>query len=382
MVPTYYPAIRYGGPITSVRGLCNALVKRGHCVEVATTGVDGVDDLYTRPEEVREIDGVNIHYFRCRRFRRIYYSRAMKLFLCTDMSNFDIVHIHSVFLWPTWRAAQEARRLKIPYVLAPRGMLVPDLIRKKSRLKKSISIELFDRRTLERANLLHFTSELEKQDFLSMGLDTKRGVVIPNGIDFGDLPKQMEVEQLKQGYILYLGRINWKKGIDNLIEAMKHLPTTKLVVAGNDEDDYQEKLERIAEESGVKSHIEFIGSVFGEQKWRLLAGASVTLLPSHSENFGNVALESMAVGTPVIVSNGVGVAELIRKNKTGLVTDTQPSKIAEAIEQLLADPCLAQKMGESGRRVAREEYSWEKIAEDVEKRYEVLLGLRREGSGT
>src|SRR5262245_27002705 len=146
IVPTYLPATRYGGPIFAVHGLCRALAARGHDVHVFTTNVDG-DRTSDVPLGVAvPLHGVNVHYF-ASSFRRLYYSPAMSRAL-RGADDFHVVHLHSVFLWPTLAAARAARRAGVPYVVSPRGMLVPELIRRKSSLIKRAWIAAFEKRTL------------------------------------------------------------------------------------------------------------------------------------------------------------------------------------------------------------------------------------------
>src|SRR5690349_18863214 len=132
VVPTYYPAERYGGPIRSVHELARATVLRGHEVDVFTTNVDGpgVSDVPLSVPVDR--DRVRVWYFQSPAGRRIYYSPAMGRKLRSSVKAFDVIHIHSVFLYPTSMAARAARQSGVPYVLTPRGMLVADLIRRKS----------------------------------------------------------------------------------------------------------------------------------------------------------------------------------------------------------------------------------------------------------
>src|SRR5439155_8383998 len=135
VVPTYLPATRYGGPIFAVHGLCRALARRGHEVHVFTTNVDGdgVSDVpLDRPVN---LDGVHVHYFGAS-LRRIYFSPGMRRMLEKRVRDFDVVHAHSVFLWPTAAAARAAHARGVPYVISPRGMLVNELIERKSRFAK------------------------------------------------------------------------------------------------------------------------------------------------------------------------------------------------------------------------------------------------------
>jgi len=121
VVPSYLPATRYGGPIYSVHGLCRALAGLGHEVHVVTTNVDGSGDSVVPLGDAITLDGVKVWYFHSRVLRRIYYSPEMMRHLKKQMPSFDLVHLHSVFLWPTWATARVARSAGVPYVLSPRA---------------------------------------------------------------------------------------------------------------------------------------------------------------------------------------------------------------------------------------------------------------------
>lgn len=137
VVPTYLPAIAYGGPIVSVHGLCRALAKRGHHVEVFTTNRDrsGVSPVPVGVPVLR--DGVRIRYFSSPILKRLFWAPALGVALRREVENFHAVHIHAVFLWPNWAAARAAHRAKVPFVISPKGMLVKELIKQRNPLIKS-----------------------------------------------------------------------------------------------------------------------------------------------------------------------------------------------------------------------------------------------------
>ena len=113
VVPSYFPAVRYGGPIFAVHGLCKALAARGHEVHVFTTNVDGPGESDVPIGFPVDLDSVQVRYFPCPALRRLYWSPALGHALQCDVAKFDVVHLHSIFLWPTWvaaRAAANARR--------------------------------------------------------------------------------------------------------------------------------------------------------------------------------------------------------------------------------------------------------------------------------
>jgi glycosyltransferase involved in cell wall biosynthesis len=297
VVPTYLPATRYGGPIYSVHSLCTALVRQGHDVEVLTTNVDGTDVSSVPLGTPVDLDGVKVTYFATGLGRRIYRSTDMSAALLRRMLDFDVAHLHSVFLWPTTVAASNARRAGVPYVLSPRGMLVADLIRRKSRFAKAAWISLFERRNVAGAAAVHVTSNVEGEELRRLGLEARCLAVIANGLDLPTNPDfGLPLRGIDAGRptVLCLGRISWKKGIDRLIKAMALVPDARLVIAGNDEEGYLPRLEQLARQHGVAGRTEFTGPVYGQAKWDLMTSADVFALPSHSENFGNAVLEAMA----------------------------------------------------------------------------------------
>lgn len=375
VVPSYLPAVRYGGPILSVHGLCKALVARGHEVEVFTTNVDGPENSDTPLGIPVDLDGVKVWYFPVPMLRRLYWCPKMAGALWRRMGCFDVVHTHSVFLWPTWAAARVARHWRVPYVLAPRGMLVQDLIRRKSRWIKRFWIALIERGNLTNAALIHFTSRIEAEDAAALGLSIRQSCIVPNGLDMpsidsasgGNSPASVTVD--KRPFLLFVGRINWKKGLDRLIAALPEVPNCHLLVAGNDEERYQPALEALAVRAGVRERISFVGPIYGEEKAALFRCALMLVLPSYSENFGNVVLEAMAAGCAVAVTPEVGAADIVRESGGGAVVDGDPVKLGADIRGLIADPAALKRMGEQGREFVSRHYTWEAICPQMEAAY-------------
>lgn len=172
--------------------------------------------------------------------------------------------------------------------------------------------------------------------------------------------------------VLFLGRVNWKKGLDRLIKAASLVPDTRFLIAGNDEENYRAKLKLISDEAGVADRIEFLGPVTGEAKWDLIASADLFVLPSYSENFGNAVLEAMACGVPVVVTPEVGLAPAVLEADAGLVCDGRPEVLGNAINDLLADPPLRARMGEHGRTLVATQYCWDAIATQMSTAYEAM----------
>ena len=375
VVPTYFPAVRYGGPIRSVHGLCAALAARGHDVHVFTTNVDGLGDSAVPLCRPVDMDGVKVWYFPCRWLRRLYWSPPMRRILKQEVGGFDLVHLHSVFLWPTWAAARAARRFGVPYVLSPRGMLVKNLIQQRKTLVKSLWIAVIERRNIERAAGIHLTAALELWELEQFGFNLPATCVIANGIDILNsvtqedrLSADVALVLQKGPFVLYLGRLNWKKGLDKLIGAVATEPRLRLVIAGNDDERHCEQIRRWIAECRVESRTSVLARfVSGADKEALLAGAGVFALPSVSENFGNAALEAMAAGCPVLVTADVGLAATVEEGNAGIVA--RPGEFGPALARLIDEPALRETMGRNARNIVAAKFGWPKIAAEMESYY-------------
>ncbi|HKT73920.1 MAG TPA: glycosyltransferase [Steroidobacteraceae bacterium] len=379
VVPTYYPATRYGGPIRSVHGLTAALARRGHDVHVYTTSADGSDDLDVPLDRPVDLDNVSIHYFRIPALRRLFWAPDLARKVRQSAGSFDVVHLHSVFLCPTWAAARAATRAGVPYVLTPRGMLIRELIRRKSRFAKTAWIELVERRTIARAAAVHVTAELEADELRGLGLKAASIACIPNGVEWpAEFAPRSDgpFASIPELYALFLSRINWKKGLDRLIEAWRWVPDIPLVIAGNDEENYLPQMQALARSLGIADRVLAVGPVSDEHKWALYKNARVFLLPSYSENFGNVVAEAMAMGCPVVVTPEVGISTLVRAEGAGVVTDGEPQVLARAVRELLADPTRRREMGARGEAAARSKLSWDGIAAEIERLYRCSVSQR------
>lgn len=357
VVPTYLPAWRYGGPIVAVHGLCKALAARGHRVDVFTTNVDGDQTLDVPVATPVDLDGVHVHYYSSP-FRRLYWSPEMRKALRAEIGNYDVVHIHAVYLWPGVAAARAAHKAGVPYVISPRGMLVPELIRQKSRVAKTLWLQLIERRGFAHASAIHFTSALEGDEAQRVGLPLPKSVVVPNGIDLATRPDVTRDART----LLFLGRVTWKKGLDRVIAALPSIRDARLLIAGNDEERLTPKLRALAEQHGVAHRVEFLGPVYGPAKEELLARATLFVLMSTSENFGNAVLEALAMETPVVLSSDVGLADEVVRAGAGVIG-------FDDVNALLDDRPRREKMGRNGRALVESRFAWERVAQEMEETY-------------
>jgi glycosyltransferase involved in cell wall biosynthesis len=384
VVPTYLPALRYGGPIRSVHALCRALAAQGHEAEVFSTNVDGPGNSDVPLERPVDLEGVKVTYFPSRILRRLYWSPAMRRALLARIADYDLVHVHAIYLWPTSMAAHAARMRGVPYIVSPRGMLVPELIRRKNRWVKEAWVRLIERPNLERAAAIHTTSAIEAHHLASFGWSLRQVVTIPHGVD--DPPSSTE-EALSPDIsaaiagapaILAFGRISWEKGLDRLLEALPRVPNARLIIAGDD-GGHAATLAEKARLFRVEKRVTIVArQIGGADKEALFGAAALFAMTSLSENFGLAAFEAMRRGLPVLTVPDVGMSEIVREAEAGTVVAPSPEGIAEGLDALLADRAASRAMGQRGRERVVAEYGWDAIATRMSALYRSAIdGNRR-----
>lgn len=385
------PAWRYGGPIRSVHNLCKELVCLGHEVHVYTTNVDGNDRLDVRLGVPINIDGVLVTYFPVTSsLSRFYFSLQLWKALRRDIKKFDFLHLHSIFLWPSFIGARLACLTNTAYCISLRGMLVKQLFKRKSYIAKNIWLYLVGIRSIKHADFIHVTSSLELAEAQRFNINIRRYEIIPNGIsDFNDGDKsevnykysnnnlhQINFQKLTP-YILFVGRINWKKGLDRLIESLIYVdPNINLVIVGNDEEGYQAFLNSLVIKLSLSSRVFFLGEARGGVKFDLYREAKLLVLPSYSENFGNVLLEALFVGCPVATTKDVGLHNELVENRVAISLPDNIVLMAACLNKVISNETLLKKMGQDGMNLVRHDFSWHQVAQKMQRAYKNSFQFR------
>jgi glycosyltransferase involved in cell wall biosynthesis len=312
------------------------------------------------------------------------YAPSLMQSLHDEIAGADVVHLHSAFLWPTWRAARLSHRRRIPYVLSPRGMLVKTLIASRNRLIKSAWIALIERSNLEQAAAIHATSAIEAEEIQKFGWRLPRIAVVPNGVDAIEqearqTPPSADIAALagQQPLVLFFGRLAQVKGLDRLLRAFARTQRGSLAIVGNDYEGLAAGLSDMARQLKIDDRVRIVPrTITDADKECMFAAARVFVLPSYSESFGNVVLEAMQRGLPVIVTSEVGAAEVVRESGGGLVASGDAQSLGAAIDRLTEDTAKSSAMGEAGRRHVSERYGWQTIAARMEALYCELKAAR------
>lgn len=331
---SYKPARIYGGPTVSVSMLCEALVTAGIQTDVFTTTANGETELDVVTSRPSLIDGVNVTYFKRITKDHSHFSPALLLKLWQSAKHYDIIHIHAWWNTVSVLACLIGLQKKVPVVVSPRGMLSDYSLSNQNTGKKSIIHSLIGKRLLNKV-FIHVTTESEKLEVEK--LVNPVGIsIIPNMIK---LPSEIfDHRDNKFFKIIFLSRIDPKKGLDILIEALGSVNHPwQLTIAGMGDEDYISFLKSKADELEISSNIDWVGFA-GEEKFKLLSQHDLFVLPSHNENFGNAVIESLSVGTAVLLSEGVGLADYVSKNNLGWVCPALPAQLAETINDIMTNP--------------------------------------------
>ncbi|MEM9978352.1 MAG: hormogonium polysaccharide biosynthesis glycosyltransferase HpsP [Cyanobacteria bacterium P01_D01_bin.2] len=380
----------YGGPSQMVRGLSQALARQDAAVTVLTTdanGDEGQAPLDVPLNQPVETDGYRTIYFRCAPFRRYKFSLPLLQWLQRHGAGYDIAHIHALFSPVTSAAATVARWQKLPYILRPLGTLDPADLAKKKRFKQ-LYAALLERPNIQGAAALHFTSGQEAKVSERFGVGTRDmmlplGVVLPEFSCGNDEAQHM----IRQRYgisggvpmVLFMSRIDPKKGLDLLLPALEDLWRSGqrfhfILSGGNPQDQtYVDGIVQQIETSVLKDFTTVTGFVTGEIKAKILQAADVFVLPSYYENFGIAVAEAMAAGKPVVISDQVHIWQDIETSKSGWVTTCDRGSLTQKLAEALADAAECQQRGENGRVFARENYGWDAIAARMLATYRQLL---------
>ena len=291
----------------------------------------------------------------------------------------DVIHVHGIRMWPATAARIVARKKKIPFVISPRGQLIGWMMAR-NRTKKKLMHFLFENSNIQSATFIHATSEIEAQNIRSLGFPNSIEV-IPNGVfcsdfdifDSASVFSKYPILAHKK-VLLFLSNIYPGKGLELLATAWENLRKRHLdwmlVIAGAGEPLYYEKIKKLYYNGVNNRQVIFWGDVRGNEKVALYRLSELFILPTYSENFGNVIAEAMAASKPVITTKGAPWPCIV-EIKSGWRTDVDAEAIQQALDvaMYLSDEERIE-MGKRGREYVEKHLSWDVLADDLVRMYE------------
>ena len=287
---------------------------------------------------------------------------------------FDVVQLQSIWSPVYHKMAKICRKLGMPYIVTPRGMLEPWSLQQKS-FKKKLAMFLYQKNDLNKAACIYTTADMEAQNVKDLRIKAPCSV-IPNGIETDGYPCRTSSAIVKKR-ILFLSRIHVKKGIELLIDSWKDLavsfPEWEVKIVGNGEEEYINELKLKISRSGLEKCIKILPPVFGQAKVELYQSSALFVLPSYSENFGMVIAEAMSCGVPVITSEFTPWGVLNEEKAGWCIALSVEKLIATLREALNKNPEELYKMGQKGAELVRARYDYRSVAKQTVSLYEWLI---------
>lgn len=378
-----------GGPSQVAMNLVWALQQLGVEAEIMTTNHDGATELDVPVNQrvnypFRE-DGATVPVwfmpFKRPALKEFLFSPAATRWLWQHVPNYHVLDNHYLFCYAPTCAAAIARWYGVPYTIRTMGQLTPWALTQR-RLKKQVYARLIERSNLDRAAAIHCTAPSEVEDVRNFGIKAPT-LTLPLGVNAMQEVKDAR-SKLQQKYriadhtpiILFLSRLHEKKRPELLLRSLAQLANRgapfHLILAGDGDTAYVKKLRELVESLELSDRITFAGLALGEEKHCLLQGADLFVLPSFSENFGIAVAEAMSARLPIVITPGIQIAPEIKAANAGLIVEGEVEPLASAIEQLLIQPELRQKLGNNGHQLAQERYSWLTIAQQLIPAYRAI----------
>lgn len=386
IIPSYYPALKYGGPLESVRALNIALAGKGVHIDVITTSVGINIDLKLEIGSWKDDSGVRVKYFPSYFYEHFTFSPGLFFSVLNEVKKYDLVHITAFWNFPVFAGSFACLLKKKPYIISPRGVLYEDAINIKSKYIKKTYYELIAKHYLNSASAVHFTTEHEREGLAKFIKLMNDSFVVPNGIDLakyknlpnkGSFRKKFSISNDKK-IILFLGRIHKQKGIDLLInsfeECVKNCSDLLLVVVGSGDENYVNSIKRTLNEKGIIQNTLFTGFLKSNEKLAAYIDSDIFILPSYFENFGMSVIEAMACGVPVVVSNQVGISKDIEIYNAGTVVGTNVQSICKGVKQILENPSLSKELTNNAKELLLRNYEISNVADKMISAYEKYRG--------
>lgn len=380
VVPSFYPATVYGGPIFSILHTCEALSKlQDTNIYVSTTNANRFNRLnVVKNKWVQFENNFHVKYYNETLVGQGQFSIPLFMNLWKDIKNSDIVHAQGIFNTPIPLAIMLSKIFKKPIVVSPRGSFLEWSLLHGSKLK-NIWIRIFINYA---GNYIvwHATSKVEKDSILNLYPKSKV-VIIPNGVnnkyfsDFNSLSKSNYIKKYTgkilnpSKVIVSMSRVDKLKGLDILIKSFSKIKSKYndaiLMIAGVDVGE-MENLKKLRGNLGLKDSIFFVGEVSDQDKIDFLGNADLFVLPSHLENFGNAYIESLSSGTPIIATKRTPW-EIVESAECGRWVEKSEKEITGAMFDMLDRDRDTMRI--NSKKLAKQ-FDWKSVASSFNKVYE------------
>ena len=374
IIPSFKPAYIYGGTVVVSGLLAESLVKQGHDVTVYTTTANGKTELNVEAGKEKTVDGVKVFYFKRLTKDHSHISPALWQKTFRTVRNFDVVHLHSWWNPCIVIAAALCKLRGIKPVLSPHGMFCDYVLNTNNQYKKKL-LHFFTRPLL-RNNFLHVSTEMEWNESQAMLDDYWQGTILPNLVQLNE--QSVNERQINELFTIgFISRVNPKKGLDILIKALSKVNFNyRLKIAGDGEESYINYLKDLSISCGNAEKIDWVGWKNNTGKFKFYSSIDLLALTSLNENFAVVVIESLSVGTPVLLSDKVGLSKYVEENDLGWITSLEADKVTNALNILYCDKEKQISIQQRAPGIIRNDFNSDTLTERYVEFYRKIINKR------
>ncbi len=367
-----------GGPARIIYDHTTEALKMGHEVDILSPMTPG-DDIYDVPTGARVIP--------CRRsmpVSRFYREFSIELYkyLKNHIHEYDLIHIHGI--WHFGSLAPFLIKNQVPKVITIHGLLDKWAVNH-HRWKKDLVSFLYQKKILAKADLIQINNADEEENVIEyLGYRPENLVTIPNGIrmeEYNSLPARGSFRQQftipnDKKLVLFMGRMNIKKGLDLLLPAFANYLRANndaiLILAGP-EDGYLAETKKFIADHQLADRIRYVGMLTDTIKLAALADADLFVLPSYSEGFSIAVLEALAAGVPALVSDRVGFGEYIRRYNAAYLSPLTVEGVEKGLSTMLEKESTRVEFAQRGSEMVAENFDITKVAQKMLEAYTTVL---------
>jgi glycosyltransferase involved in cell wall biosynthesis len=370
----------------------NGLINAGHEVDIFTT--DGNPWFYDKSkkdsyEKIRKklleakgnvvkIKNVNVYTVSCTSPKLGMYSKNTARFAKENIKKYDIVYAIHWYNHPVMTFAKIAHEKKVPFILAAYGSLQDPARSLNSRGKKILDF-VYTKNMIKNTPGFHSVGELETEQYIKLGISKEKIHHVDHGLvleDFiiknrTDIFERIKINPKKDRYIIFVGRIDKKKGVDILInsfvEIEKNFDDVSLVIVGTGLPSYETELKELVSKLSLKKVI-FTGFVSENEKLELLESATSFITISHSDVHTIAAQEAMAMGVPIILSKASDWPEIDEYN-VGVTIDIDVKSVEDAIKNMLSQNTNLKELSKNAKNLIKEKFLIDSLIPKYEKMF-------------
>lgn len=331
-----------------------------------------------------DIQGIPTYVLHCTSPKLAWYCSGASKLAKNIIKNYDVVHIRNWYDHLSFVFSKAAYKNNIPYVFTAHGTIHSEARKRYNSKIKWFVDRMYTNKMFLRASALHSTGESEASEFIKAGVPDEKIFRINVGINLDDFKikkqtdilERLNVDKNNKQYVIFLSRIDRKKGIELLLESFAKLNSNNLslVIAGSGQKSYEQEIRQLVHDLGLENSVKFAGFVNGDEKLQLLESAKLFVLTSYSDVHPMSITEALTMGVPVLVTKNCDYPEIEEYN-AGILVETNVDSIHQGLVKILSDENDFSDLSNNAKKLVSENFVYnDKKRKKYEKMYNYAIG--------